>query len=143
LRAPVDAETARARFAAAKVARLATTGADSAPHLVPIVFAVYGNVVYSAIDQKPKRTFALRRLANLATNPIASLLVDHYEDDWNGLWWVRADGRARVLDANEAEAVRALDLLTARYHQYRSQRPEGPVIAITVERWSGWEATPI
>jgi PPOX class probable F420-dependent enzyme len=141
LRVSVDTETARATFAAARVARLATADAHGVPHLVPIVFAADGNIVYSAVDQKPKRTHALRRLANLAVNPSVSLLVDHYDDDWNALWWVRADGRALVLDTSAAETARAIDLLALRYHQYRAQRPDGPVIAITVQRWSGWQAT--
>ncbi len=95
----MTADEARARFAAARVARLATAGADGRPHLVPVVFAVSGDIIYSAVDAKPKRTTALRRLANVRQNPAVALLVDHYvDDDWGALWWVRADGRGRVLD---------------------------------------------
>ena len=83
---------ARRRFAAARVARLATADAAGRPHIVPITFAVDGDVVYSAVDAKPKRRTALKRLANIAANPAVALLVDHYADDWNELWWVRADG---------------------------------------------------
>ena len=86
---------ARGRFAAARVARLATADATGQPHLVPVTFAVAGDMVYTAVDAKPKRTTALRRLANVAANPRVSLLVDHYDDDWSRLWWVRADGRRR------------------------------------------------
>ena len=101
----MTAAEARARFAAARVARLATADAAGRPHLVPIAFAVSGDTVYSAVDAKPKRTRALRRLANVRENPAVSLLVDHWdEEDWGRLWWVRADGRGRVLDPAEPEA---------------------------------------
>jgi PPOX class probable F420-dependent enzyme len=143
---------ARSRFAAARVARLATAGSDGQPHIVPIVFAVSGDVIYSAVDAKPKRTTALRRLANVRANPAVALLVDHYDDaDWGALWWVRADGRGRVLDpegetpsgtgddpaAEAAEAHRAIALLHERYPQ---QEPAGAVLAVDVERWTGWSA---
>jgi PPOX class probable F420-dependent enzyme len=135
-------QEARARFAAARVARLATADAQGVPHLVPIVFAVEADVVYSAVDAKPKRTTALRRLANVEANPRVALLVDHYDDaDWDALWWVRADGAGRVLDASDAEARAAVSLLTARYPQHRATPPAGPVLAVDVDRWLGWSAT--
>lgn len=129
---------ARRRFADARVARLATASPGGQPHLVPIVFAVDGDALYTAVDDKPKTTRALRRLANLAGNPQVAVLVDHYDDDWTQLWWVRADGAARVIDGDEAEA--ALDRLAARYPPYGERRPGGPVIAVAVTRWSGWLA---
>jgi PPOX class probable F420-dependent enzyme len=134
-------EAARERFAGARVARLATADAGGRPHLVPVVFAVAGDTVYSAVDRKPKRTTRLRRLANATANPRVALLADHYDDaDWDALWWVRADGTARVLAPDAPEAARAVDLLAERYPQYRAARPEGPVLAVDVERWSGWSA---
>jgi PPOX class probable F420-dependent enzyme len=134
----VTAAEARARFAAARVARLATADAAGRPHLVPIAFAVDGDTVYSAVDAKPKRTRALRRLANVRENPAVSLLVDHWdEEDWAALWWARADGRGRVLDPDEPEARRAVELLRERYP---AQRGAGEVLAVEVERWSGWAA---
>src|SRR4051812_49360507 len=99
---------ARRRFAAARVARLATADADGRPHLVPLVFVVAGETIYSAVDAKPKRTTALRRLANVAANPRVAALVDHYDEDWAALWWVRADGTGRVLDAAGPEAREAV-----------------------------------
>ncbi len=128
---------ARERFAASRVARLATADAECRPHLVPVVFAVRDDTVYSAVDAKPKRTTSLRRLANVAANPAVSLLADHYEDDWERLWWVRADGRGRVLDGSVPEAAGAIELLRERYPQ---QRATGAVLAVDVERWSGWAA---
>ncbi len=134
---------ARRRFVGARVARLATVDAAGRPHLVPLVFAVAGDTLYSAVDHKPKRTTALRRLANVVDNPAVALLVDHYDDaEWGQLWWTRADGTGRVIAApNEAEeGRRAVDLLVARYAQYRDRPPTGPVLAVDVERWSGWSA---
>jgi PPOX class probable F420-dependent enzyme len=129
---------ARARFAASRVARLATADAAGRPHLVPIAFAVAGDTIYSAVDAKPKRTRALRRLANVRENPAVSLLVDHWEeDDWAALWWVRADGRGRVIDSEDPEARRAVELLRERYP---AQRDAGEVLAVEVDRWSGWAA---
>jgi PPOX class probable F420-dependent enzyme len=134
----VSPEEARSRFAAARVARLATADAAGRPHLVPVAFAVDGETIYSAVDAKPKRTRALRRLANVRANPAVSLLVDHWdEEDWERLWWVRADGEGRVLDPGEPEAARALGLLRERYPR---QREAGEVLAVDVARWSGWAA---
>lgn len=136
-------EEARAAFAAARVARLATVDEHGRPHLVPLVFALDGDVVFTAVDHKPKRTTALRRLANMRTNPAVALLVDHYDDeDWSVLWWARADGRARILDPGSEQARHGLGLLVSRYRQYASDAPDGPVVAIDVERWTGWSARP-
>ena len=130
---------ARERFASSPVAQLATAGADGVPHLVPVVFAVSNDVIYTAVDAKPKTTQRLRRLANIEKNPAVSLLVDHYADDWTRLWWVRVDGRAAI--AGDGEALRTgYRLLRAKYDQYQSVSLDGPVITITAARWSSWHA---
>ncbi|MFW0786621.1 TIGR03668 family PPOX class F420-dependent oxidoreductase [Gordonia sp. CPCC 206044] len=131
----------RRRFAAARVARLATAGADGTPHLVPVVFAVADDVVYSCVDHKPKRTNRLRRLANIADNPRVSLLADHYADDWDELWWVRVDGHAQVITADTPEGSRGIDVLAEKYPQYRERRPTGSVIAVRELSWHGWSAS--
>jgi PPOX class probable F420-dependent enzyme len=131
---------ARRRLAAARVARLATASASGRPHIVPVTFAADGDRIYTAVDHKPKNTANLRRLRNITENPQVSLLADHYSDDWNELWWARADGRAALL-GDEAGMAAPLALLTARYPQYRQSRPGGPVIAITVDRWTAWTFT--
>lgn len=143
----MESSLARERFGAARRAHLATTG-SSGPHLVPICFALAGDVVYSAIDHKPKATTKittgtgrrLRRLDNIRADPRISVLVDHYEDDWTRLWWVRADGRARILEAGEERAT-ALAQLIAKYPQYRADPPDGPVLAMDIERWSSWSGS--
>src|SRR3954454_20211872 len=99
-------DQARALFASARVARLATVDPQSGGHLVPLVFAVDGDRIFSPVDAKPKRTAALRRLANVRADPRVSLLVDHYVDDWTKLWWVRTDGVGRVVAASDPEAGR-------------------------------------
>lgn len=133
----MDSTEMRRRVEAARVARLATAGADGRPHIVPISFALDGDRLYFAVDAKPKRTANLKRLRNIADNPSVSILIDHYEEDWEQLWWVRLDGKARVV-GEEAEIQRALDLLVQRYAQYRATRPTGPVVAVSIEGMSGW-----
>jgi PPOX class probable F420-dependent enzyme len=137
----MDPESARALFATARVARLATVGEDGGPHLVPIVFALDGDLLYTAVDHKPKRTQRLRRLANIAVNPRVSVLADQYEDDWTRLWWVRADGVAHVVEPGVGvEHERAVASLAARYQQYAGQPPAGAAIVVEIARWSGWSA---
>jgi PPOX class probable F420-dependent enzyme len=125
------------RLAAARVARLATVDPDGRPHLVPIVFALEGDTIYSAVDRKPKRSRTLRRIENARARPDVTVLVDHYEEDWGRLWWIRLRGRARVLDTGE-ERARALGLLGEKYPQYRAEPPDGPVLAIDVDEVRAW-----
>jgi PPOX class probable F420-dependent enzyme len=135
-----DAILERRRVADSRVARLATLDPDGRPHLVPIVFVLAGDTLYSAVDAKPKRSRRLRRIENSRRRPDVTLLVDHYDDDWTRLWWVRLRGRARVLEAGE-EAERALALLVAKYEQYRGAAPAPPVLAIDIDEWRGWAAS--
>jgi PPOX class probable F420-dependent enzyme len=129
----------RERVAAARVARLATIDPDGRPHLVPIVFALADDTLYSAVDAKPKRSRTLRRIENTRARPDVTVLVDHYDDDWSRLWWVRLRGRARVLDGG-AEADDALRLLAEKYEQYRREPPGPPVLAVDVLEWRAWSA---
>jgi PPOX class probable F420-dependent enzyme len=135
----VDEAEMRRRVATKFVARMATAGEDGRPHIVPICFTFDDDTLYFAVDFKPKRTINLKRLRNIAANPAVSVLIDHYEDDWDKLWWVRLDGQARLVTA-PAEVERALLLLAQRYEQYLKTRPPGPVVAITIERMAGWSA---
>ncbi len=124
---------AEERFALARIGRLATVTATGRPHLVPVCFALHLGRVVTAVDGKPKQTRELARLANVQATGRASLLVDHYEEDWSELWWVRVDGVAAVIKSEPA-----VDALAEKYAQYRADRPAGPVIAITPERWRSW-----
>ncbi|WP_405718124.1 TIGR03668 family PPOX class F420-dependent oxidoreductase [Streptomyces sp. NBC_00046] len=128
----------RQRFADARVLRLSTADAAGKPHLVPATFAVVGGRVAIAVDHKPKRHSNLKRLRNIQENPAVSLLVDHFDEDWGQLWWVRADGQARVLENVDADEL--VQALLSKYDQYRDRRPSGPVIEVQVNRWSGWVA---
>ncbi len=128
----------RRRVTEARVACLGTVGADGRPHLVPVTFTLVGDVVYSAIDHKPKRTQHLKRLENIEAHPEVALLVDAYDDDWSRLWWCRLDGHARVVNDGSAAAVR---VLSEKYPQYRDEPPTGPVIAIEIDAWTGWTST--
>jgi PPOX class probable F420-dependent enzyme len=133
----MDEREARARFAAARVARLATVRPDGAPHLVPVVFVLEGDTVWLVVDEKPKRHHRLQRLVNIRGEPRVSLLADSYDEDWYRLWWVRADGRARIVGEG-LELERAVGLLFDRYPQERERPPKGPAIEVKVERWSRW-----
>jgi PPOX class probable F420-dependent enzyme len=129
----------RRRVADSRVARLATVDPDGRPHLVPIVFALAGETLYTAVDAKPKRSRTLRRIENARRRPEVAVLVDEYDEDWTRLWWVRLQGRARVLDDGD-EAAAALALLRAKYEQYGTAPPGPPVLAIDIEQWRGWAA---
>lgn len=132
----LDEERSRSLFGAARVARLATVDEHGRPHLVPVVFALQGAVVVLAVDRKPKQSTDLKRLRNIRANPGVSLLADHYDENWAQLWWVRADGAARVLTGNAA--TEPIHWLTAKYRQYLTQPPAGPVVWIDVTTWRGW-----
>ncbi|MFI1159227.1 TIGR03668 family PPOX class F420-dependent oxidoreductase [Streptomyces sioyaensis] len=134
---------ARERFVRARVAHLATIDDAGRPHLVPVVFALAGDTVVFAVDHKPKRSSQLKRLTNIRAHPEVCLLVDDYDEDWDLLWWARADGTATVLPPAETSAASAqyVRLLREKYgQQYADRPPAGPVVEIVVSRWSGWRA---
>src|SRR6266508_3463586 len=119
------------RLTGAQVARLATTDPDGRPHLVPIVFALAGDTLYSAVDRKPKRSSKLRRIENARARPDVTVLVDHYDDDWSRLWWIRLRGRARVLE-----------LLQEKYPPPRTEPSPGPALARAVPQLCAGRARP-
>lgn len=129
---------ARGRFAAATSARLATVSPQGQPQVVPIVFALADNTLWTAVDSKPKSSPDLQRLANIRAHPRVSILVDHYDADWSKLWWVRADGAALVVDADSDPGRRGTEQLMAKYDQYQSDPPRGPVIVVQVDTWRWW-----
>ncbi len=106
--------------------------------MLPVTFAVADGVIWSAIDQKPKRSAEPARLRFLRRDPRAALTVDRYSDDWEELAWVQALGTVRILDVSEGAA--GLDALSAKYRQYRDQEPPGPLLALDPERFLSWRA---
>ena len=138
----LEPAVARARFGAARVARLASVAADGTPHLVPVVFVLDGDTIWTAVDGKPKSGEPLRRLTNMSVNPRVVVLVDEYAEDWSALWWARADGLARLYEAGDPQAQPGISALRQRYPQYTDVAITGPLIAVAVHRWSGWSAGP-
>ncbi|MCE3554761.1 TIGR03668 family PPOX class F420-dependent oxidoreductase [Pseudonocardia sp. RS11V-5] len=141
----LDERACRERLAAHPVARLATLRADGTPRLVPITYALVDGLVCSAVDEvKPKRGPRLARLADVARDPRAAVVVDEYADDWARLWWVRVDGTAAVHEAGADDPgglrERALDALQAKYPPYRDARPRGPLLVLTPTAITGWAA---
>jgi PPOX class probable F420-dependent enzyme len=116
-----------------RVAHLATVDAEGRPHVVPICFVLEGDMLWTAVDEKPKRTRKLKRLENIAANPHAEVVIDHWDEDWTRLWWVRLRGTARVV-----EGVRALELLAEKYEQYRADPPRGPMIELEITERREW-----
>jgi PPOX class probable F420-dependent enzyme len=139
----VEEADATTRLRAARVGRLATVTPEGSPHVVPFVFVVLERdgrlVAYWVVDEKPKRSRRLQRLRNTEANASVEILVDEYSDDWGRLWWVRAAGTGRVVRSH-SERVAALDALRAKYEQYASSPPTGPVVAIDIQRVTGWAA---
>jgi PPOX class probable F420-dependent enzyme len=129
----------RRRVAEARVGRLATIDTDGRAAMVPFGFVLDGQTLFSGVDQKPKSTTLLRRLDNIRRDPRVTVLVDHYEDDWSRLWWVRLRGRGQVIERGP-ERDRAVRLLVEKYPQYRDNPPSGPVISIEVDEWRGWQS---
>jgi PPOX class probable F420-dependent enzyme len=140
----VTAETddwVTAALAATRVARLGTVDPDGAVRLVPVCFAVVDGWLASAVDHKPKRTGQLRRLDDMRTTGTATVLLDHYAEDWSELWWVRVRGRAEVLTTGPERAT-ALDALGAKYPQYREHPPSGAVWRVAMDELRWWRAAP-
>ena len=133
-------ETERRFIASRPVGHLATASAAGIPHAVPVCFAVTESAAYITIDAKPKRgrPTRLKRVRNIQENPVASLVVDRYSDDWSQLGWVMLHGPAEILPEGE-EHDQAQALLRARYPQLASmQIAHLPVIAIRIARTSSW-----
>ena len=106
--------------------------------MVPVTFAMDGDLIYTVVDHKPKKSVDLRGLGNIRENPRVALLVDQYTEDWDALWWVRVDGWASVVD-DERGLQDPLDVLAERYRAVPGAHQQaGPVIVIQVDHWKGW-----
>ena len=129
-----------------RVGHLATAGADGAPHVVPVCYALDDEALYFVADEKPKRRPAreLLRLRNLRANPRAAVVVDDWDEDWTRLAWVLVRGSARVVSDTAAHAT-AVGLLRARYPQYRAMvlddPARNPVVRIDPTRVVLWRGT--
>lgn len=128
------------RLAEAPTGHLGTVRPDGRPHVVVVTFALSGDHIITAIDHKPKTTQRLQRLVNIEANPSVTFLVDHYENDWARLWWVRVDGKASIYRDGPAHQA-AVDALAAKYQPYRETPPTGPVISISTDRVTAWGDT--
>lgn len=127
-------------MAACPIARLATSTPGGDPHLTPVTFARFGSGLVTMIDHKPKTTARLQRLVNIEHDPRVSVLADHYADDWDSLWWVRVDGRARLQTQGPIWAA-GRDALIEKYAQYRDRPPDGTAIVVSIDRVSWWAST--
>jgi PPOX class probable F420-dependent enzyme len=123
----------------ARVARLGLLDDEGRPRVLPVTFALAGDAIWTAIDQKPKRTSEPARVRFLRSRPEAALTVDVYDDDWSALAWVQVLGRVEVLEPGSHRA--ALDALAAKYPQYRDDPPRGPLLRLTPERALWWRAS--
>ena len=136
-------DEAIARIRAARVGRLATVRPDGSPHVVPFVFAVVGEgndpLTYWAVDAKPKKHGLIQRIENIRATPAVEYVVDSYDENWEELWWVRVTGRARVVSSRD-EVTRALTALSGKYPQYVAAPPADTIIAIAIDRVTGWSA---
>lgn len=108
-------------------------------HLVPLCFVLDGDTLLSTVDSKPKRSVRLQRFENVRANPEVAVLVHEWDEDWSRLWWARLRGTASVVE-DEVGVAHAVALLAAKYEQYRSDPPHGPVLAVAVREWRGWAA---
>jgi PPOX class probable F420-dependent enzyme len=129
---------ARRRFADGRVARLATVAADGRPRLVPCCFVLAGDVVYSAVDEKPKASPDLARLRDMTVHPDVTFVVDHYDENWDTVWWARVRGRARMASGDEEAS--AIVLLRDKYPQYQAHQL-ARVVAVDVTELKGWTST--
>jgi PPOX class probable F420-dependent enzyme len=138
----MDPDDMRRRVRDARVGRIATVTEEGRPHVVPFVFALDDDTLYSSVDAKPKKGPDLQRIRNIRANPAVQVVVDHYEEPWEPIWWVRLSGTAEVLEEG-SERERALRFLRHKYPEYEESPPQGAVIAVRIERWRGWSYRPL
>lgn len=126
---------------AARTGHLATVDAEGRPHVLPVCFAILNGVVYTPLDEKPKRVEVreLRRVRNILGNPAACLVVDRYREDWVQLAWIQIRGDAGLLEPGGSEHAAAVAVLRERYQQYRSMALERrPLLRLKPNRIVSW-----
>jgi PPOX class probable F420-dependent enzyme len=122
------------------IAHLGIVDDLGAPRVLPVTYALHAGVLWSAIDNKPKRAGEPARVRWLRARPAAALTVDTYDEDWARLAWVQVLGEVEVVAAERAGA--ALAALGAKYPQYHGDPPPGPVLRLAPERALCWTAAP-
>ena len=146
----VTPDACRSLFASQPVARLATIGGGK-PHIVPIVFAVDGDRIVTAVDHKPKASTRLRRLANVEENQAVAVLADEYRPDWEAavVGAHRRDGaghsgraqprRGDRSSGGEVPAVPGASAEGARHRDRRRtlDRVGGVGMRFTKQHWAG------
>ncbi len=130
----------RAYLQRARVARLATADGRSRPQVVPVCFALVGEHVVTAVDEKPADADEeLRRVRDVESNPFVSLVVDHYLEDWDRLGWVQIRGRATVVEPGVDGHRSAIEALRGKYEQYETHAlEERPLIRIDPGHAISW-----
>jgi len=116
---PVLTEAQRAFFNTERRAILATTSPEGRPRLVPVCFWLSPQVdsrgraiLYTPIDQKPKEStdpHNLARVRDILVLPEVTLLVEHWDEDWSRLAWLRASGVGEMLGETLGESWGRLD----------------------------------
>lgn len=137
----LTAEDARLRLAESVHGVLCTLHPDRGPDPIPVVYAVtHDGYVGVPVDSvKSKSTSRLRREDNLAGDPRAALLVEHWDgNDWSRLWWVRAHLEF-VTDPSHAVVEDLTGRLSRAVPQYLD-KPFHRVLVCRVVALTGWAA---
>ncbi len=125
-----------------RVARLGTISPGGRPRLLPVCYALVGEELAIAIDEKPKRPGPLARLTDIERDSRATLLLDRWDEDWSKLAWVRVEATATTLARGDLRP-QALTALRARYAQYATMPLEElPLILLRPSRIVSWRASP-
>jgi PPOX class probable F420-dependent enzyme len=145
---PALSSVERAFLEAARRAVLVTIALDGRPRPVPICFVIDRErpIVWTPIDDKPKRDddpLALARVRDIVADRRVAVLVDRWDEDWTRLAWLRCEGRATLVQPDDADHPRVVADLRAKYPQYHEHRLETrPLIRIDLERSTSWGLPP-
>lgn len=137
-----------------RTATLATLSGTGQPRLVPICFVLAEpdaedtrTVLYSPLDEKPKRSDDVRCLArvrDIVERPRVTILFERWDEDWSHLAWLRARGTASIVEPYEdAEAHRVVvRAMRTKYPPYRAHAIDtSPMIRVVIDEVISWSAT--
>jgi nitroimidazol reductase NimA-like FMN-containing flavoprotein (pyridoxamine 5'-phosphate oxidase superfamily) len=109
-----------------RVCRVATTGQDGMPHLVPVCHVVADGKIYFASGNDG------RKVLNLRANPRVAVTVDLYSDAWANLKGVMVQGTTTLIDKGPRfRKIRAL--LYRKYPQYPDEAALDESDSVVVE----------